>query len=730
MGKKFYIQMFSIHGLIRQDRLEMGRDADTGGQIKYVIELCKELSMKDEVERVDLFTRLISDKTVSQDYSVPVEKVNDKFRIVRIQCGGRKYIRKELLWPFLDEYVDKTVKFIKKEKLVPDIVHGHYADGGYVARELSSFFEIPFLFTGHSLGRNKHAKLLGDGMSENEINRKFRMDTRLKKEEEILSSADMIITSTQQEIDKQYGLYDNKKTPSYKVIPPGIDTKKFYPYYHNMIPEIETKEKQIYAHASVLQELDRFFLKPDKPLILTLCRPEKRKNISGLIKAYGKNLELQAMANLAIFAGLRKSIAEKEDNERDVLTEMLLLMDRFDLYGKMAIPKKHDFELEVPELYRIAAEKKGVFVNAALTEPFGLTLLEAASCGLPIVATDDGGPRDIIHNCGNGIIVDPEDSGMIADALKKIISDGNLWEKYSKNGIENTRKYYTWKAHAEEYVKLLNSNYGMDPSVYLKKDKDGTKPSGTRLSSIKHLFVSDIDGTLIGSDGKNPDILSEIISLNQESLGFAVATGRNADSALSYLKSHKIPSPDIIIASVGTEIYYTDKLKYDRGWHTHISHKWNPDLIREVLSDIPFLKLQSVNDESLFKVSYYLEPGRDHINIIHEHLNRKKCRYTIVYSAEKYLDVIPYRASKGKALRYLSYKWSIPLENILTCGDSGNDEDMLRGDTCAVVVGNYSAELETLRESRKIYFAEKPYSEGIIEGMKHYKFLEKLKENR
>ena len=85
---------------------------------------------------------------------------------------------------------------------------------------------------------------------------------------------------------------------------------------------------------------------------------------------------------------------------------MLLAMDKYDLYGKMAIPKKHDFEYEVPALYRIAAERRGVFVNPALTEPFGLTLLEASATGLPIVATDDGGPNDIVHNCKNGILVD------------------------------------------------------------------------------------------------------------------------------------------------------------------------------------------------------------------------------------------------------------------------------------------------------------------------------------
>ncbi len=145
-----------------------------------------------------------------------------------------------------------------------------------------------------------------------------------------------------------------------------------------------------------------------------------------MIKAYDEDNELQAMANLAIFAGIRKDISQKEDNERDVLTRMLLLMDKYNLYGKMAIPKKHDFEHEVPELYRIAAKKRGVFVNPALTEPFGLTLLESLACGLPIVATHDGGPKDIISNCQSGVLVDPTDTSAIAQAIKEILAHQDL----------------------------------------------------------------------------------------------------------------------------------------------------------------------------------------------------------------------------------------------------------------------------------------------------------------
>jgi sucrose-phosphate synthase len=145
----FYIQLFSIHGLVRGDAPELGRDADTGGQVKYVLELARALAKHPDVEQVDLVTRLIEDQTVSKAYSQKIEPLSDKARIVRIQCGGKKYIRKELLWPHLGEFVDKTLQFIKTDARVPDIFHGHYADGGQVAKELSSIFSRPFVFTGH-----------------------------------------------------------------------------------------------------------------------------------------------------------------------------------------------------------------------------------------------------------------------------------------------------------------------------------------------------------------------------------------------------------------------------------------------------------------------------------------------------------------------------------------------------------------------------------------------------
>lgn len=721
-----YIQLFSVHGLLRAENMELGWDADTGGQIKYVVELAKALSEHEKVGQVELFTRLIADKSVSEDYAQPVEEVNDKLRIVRIQCGGRKYMRKELLWPHLDEYVDKTIKYIKRWKKIPDILHGHYPDAGYIVMQLADIFSVPMVYTGHSLGRSKLNRLLNDGMKEADIQKKLKIGHRIQMEEEILKKADLIVTSTHQEIRQQYGMYDNKDMPRFKVIPPGLDIEKFYPFYHDLLPESEKDELQIYARASVLEELNRFFKHQDRPLILSLCRPDKRKNIAGLIKAYGEDLELQSMANLAIFAGLRKDISNMEDNERDVLTEILLLMDKYDLYGKIAIPKKHDFESEVPELYRIAAEKRGVFVNSALTEPFGISLIEAAACGLPIVAPDDGGPLDIVRNCKCGILVDTTDSGQIAAAMKKIIADNNKWKAFSKSGTLNVREHYTWETHAKtsiaEFEKLINASKTAKMKVAVPSD-----PIGRRLARLNYFLITDIDHTLIGDNNERLQELNEILRKYRDHIGFGVATGRTIESTKAYLSKFNVPTPDVIISSVGTEIYYGKKLHYGRGWDTHISAHWNRDKIVNLLNHHTFLAYQDSDTQRKFKVSYDMRPGKDRLAAIHKRLVHARCRYNLIYSHDLYLDILPYRASKGKAIRYLSYKWEIPLKNFLVCGDSGNDEEMLRGEPSAVVVGNYSPELEPLKGMRKIYFARQHGAGGILEALDYYKFLEKSK---
>ena len=721
-AKKLYIQLYSLHGLIRGHDLELGRDADTGGQTKYVLELANTLSKDPRVEKVELLTRLIKDKTVSEDYSKSIEKINDKLSIIRIRCGGGKYIRKELLWNHLEEFVDKSIKHIKAQGRLPDIIHSHYADAGYVCSELTKFFGIPFIHTGHSLGRDKLRKLLNDGVPVEDIEKRYKITHRIEVEENVLYFADLIITSTRQEIRQQYGGYKNTNNELFKVIPPGVDLEKFYPYNNGQ----QIQEEVIRVKGIIAEKMIKFFVKVNKPLILTLCRPDKRKNISGLITAYGKDKDLQQKANLAIFAGIREDIQTMPDNEREVLTEILLLMDKYNLYGKMAIPKRHETQHEVPELYRIAAETGGVFVNAALTEPFGLTLIEAAATGVPVVATDDGGPRDIIANCRNGILVDVSDPKNIAVALNKILDEEQLWNDFSQNGIENVRKYYTWGAHVKSYLDEVTTLLGKE-----RTKNDTFAQVGKKLLDMEKLIVSDIDHTLLGDDNALIEFVNLINQLHI-GMGFAVATGRTVQSAFTVLNENKVPIPDVIISSVGSEIYYNYKgeLIYSNGWDAHISHLWKREKIYELLKQFDFLHYQENDTQRKFKISYYTEENEENLRKIRETLIKNKLKVNIIFSHGQFLDILPYRASKGKAIRYLSYRWNIPHENILVAGDSGNDEEMLKGELLGVVVANYSSELDSLRGGKRIYFANRNYAGGIIEGINYYEFLNDLKETK
>ncbi len=722
-----YLQLFSIHGLIRGKAPELGRDADTGGQVKYVLELAQTLAQRDDVAQVDLVTRLIRDKTVAEDYARPVEQLSDKARIIRIQCGGYKYRRKELLWPFTEEFIDKTIRFLKSQGRTPDLVHGHYADAGYVAMELAAALDVPFVFTGHSLGRNKKTKLLADGLSEARINKQYHLDTRIQIEEEIIRRADLIVTSTRQEVNKQYGVYNNFSQGHYALLPPGIDLNVFFPYYDLQFDPEMLSEETKQARVTLESELHRFWSHTEKPFILTLCRPDHRKNIAGLLEAYGTDKELQAIANLAVFAGIRHNIITMEENEQEVLTDMLLKMDRYDLYGKLAIPKKHDFATEVPALYRLCAEGRGVFVNPALIEPFGLTLIEASACGLPIVATNDGGPVDIIANCNNGILVDARQPEEIGQAVKSILIDQQRWEDFSKNGINGVREHYCWPSHCDKFMDHLAKILPDLKSLTDSQEKNLAAASprtsfGKRLIGIERLMVTDIDNTLIGDD----DSLHRLLQLLQEqhdNIAWGVSTGRSLEMTLEAMTSYNIPVPDVIICSVGTEIYYGPDLRIDKGWQRHISHQWKPEEIKENLDRLDFLTFQEAEGQRSHKISYYMKEDTALLARIRKVLQEARLRCRVIYSHGQFLDILPYRASKGRAIKYLGYKYEFSPQHIMVAGDSGNDEDMLRGQTCGLVVGNYSEELKKLKGKPRIFFSKHSYAAGIIDGLYHYRFI-------
>lgn len=437
---------------------------------------------------------------------------------------------------------------------------------------------------------------------------------------------------------------------------------------------------------------------------------------------------MQAIANLAVFAGIRKDIEAMPEAEQSVLTEMLLAMDRYDLYGKMAIPKNHDSEFDVPELYRLAASSRGIFVNTAFTELFGLTAIESSAVGLPFVVTSNGGPRDIVENCQSGLIVDVTQPTQLTDAMMKMLTDRRAWDRASTNGINLVRKHYSWKTHCERYRDVIKDL----PAVPRSTVTGGSAP-GRRFASLERILITDIDNTLIG-DEQALERLRAVLADNRDRLGFGVASGRAPALVYDILDQHGIADLDVVIASVGSEIYYGPKREPDQGWASQLQSKWRPEAIRATLDQIPDLVLQSgEHTQRQFKISYLIDPrAAEHlIPTIKDRLASRKISCSLIHSHGTFVDILPHRASKGKAIHYLADKWNIPLNYIATAGDSGNDRDMLTGKTAGIVVGNHSEELSPLRNAKNtgLYFADGHFADGILEGLQHYGFIERWPEN-
>ena len=701
-----HIALLSLHGLIRGDNPELGKDEDTGGQIKYVLELARALSEDSRIARVDLITRQIVDKRVSADYAQLEEQIAEKAYIVRIPFGPKRYLSKTKLWPYMEIFVDQCLRHFQSNRSVPDIIHAHYADAGYGGAQLARLLGTPLIFTGHSLGRVKKQRLIQSGLSPKKIESTYNIARRIEAEEFALDICSLICTSTQQEVHEQYELYQNYIPERMEVIPPGVDLSSFRP------PAKTDK-------TTVLEEaINGFLHEPAKPMIVAMARPDERKNLERLVVAYGESKQLQRCANLVLIMGSREDIRQMPAGQKSVLTNVLKLIDVYDLYGKVAYPKKHEAD-EVPALYRMITKLRGVFINPAITEPFGLTLLEAAASGAPIIATNDGGPRDIIANCQNGMLVDPLDTKAIEKALLHALIEPEQWDTWSKAGIENVHSHYSWQRHTEHYLRNIENlmkRFDTEPIATIQKKT-------RRLPKIDRLIVTDIDNTLTGDDKAMQDFL-ELINNASETVGFGIATGRSYEDVIQLISDYDIPKPQVLITSTGTEIYYGKNFTMDTSWRKHIDFRWEPERIREIMSSIKGIFLQEDHEQTNYKVSYKIDfTVAPKLSKIRKLLRENKIRAKVVLSLNMFLDFIPTRAGSGISVRHIAYKWGFPLENILVAGDSGNDEGMLVGNTLGVVVGNYSIELEKLRKYPRVYFAKAHHAAGIIEGIEYYDFL-------
>ncbi len=698
----------NLHGLIRAQDLELGRDSDTGGQTLYVLELVKGLAARPEVEKVQLITRLIIDRRISSDYSNPFEKISNCAEIIRLPFGPKRYIRKELLWPFLDDLADQIVQRLQHEKQLPDWIHAHYADAGYVGALVSRRLGIPLVFTGHSLGREKQRRLLAGGVDHDQIEQSYSISKRIDAEELALAHSNLVITSTRQESEQQYSRYGRFNSKHVEIIPPGVDSNRFHPINSNL--------ENLEVDALVAPFLRDKNLSP----LLAISRAVRRKNIPALIEAFGRSPVLQQRHNLVLILGCREDSRNLEKQQKDVFQQIFELVDKYNLYGKVAYPKQHRRD-QIPAIYRWASNKKGLFVNPALTEPFGLTLLEAAACGLPMVATDDGGPRDILSRCENGVLVDVTDLESLQDALENAGSNHLQWKKWSNNGIEAISRHFSWDAHICNYIALMQKRLKSFKPLYWKR---GIQKDKSRIG--QKLLVLDLDSSLEHSQPQG--LLNLRKSLKEASPGLenrlGVLTGRSIKAARYRYSELHLPSPSVWICRAGTEIYYGEDNQPDYFWQDSITDGWDRKGVEKSLVDLKdYLVLQEPEQQGPFKISYLLkEPEQAILPLVRKRLRKSGFAAIPQLRCHWYLDVVPLRASRSEAIRFLILRWNLSLEEVLIVASQQGDAELIRGLISTVVPVEHDPCLEGLRSQERVFFSS-AVQDGVIDGLKHYKFF-------
>ncbi|KAK6118364.1 hypothetical protein DH2020_047935 [Rehmannia glutinosa] len=683
--KKLYIVLISLHGLIRGENMELGRDSDTGGQVKYVVELARALGSMPGVYRVDLLTRQVMAPDVDWTYGEPTEMLNPLTEnhmneigesggayIIRIPFGPKdKYLSKEVLWPHIPEFVDGALGHIRQmskvlgkqigsdQPLWPIAIHGHYADAGHSAALLSGVLNVPMIFTGHSLGRDKLEQLLKQGrQSREEINSTYKIMRRIEAEEMTLDVSEVIITSTKQEIEEQWRLYDGfdpvierklrarirrnvscygRFMPRMVVIPPGMEFRNVVAQDGDIDGEVEGNEDSSgTTDPPIWSEIMRFFSNPRKPMILALARPDPKKNLITLVKAFGECRQLRDLANLTLIMGNRDAIDDMSSTNSSVLLSILKLIDKYDLYGQVAYPKHHK-QCDVPDIYRLAAKTK------------------AAARGLPIVATKNGGPVDIHRVLDNGVLVDPHDQQSIAEALLKLVADKHLWARCRDHGLKNIH-LFSWPEHCRTYLARVTSCKQRHPKWQRSDDTHTGSESdspGSSLRDIQDLSLKmSLDcertegiGTLVLNDGKKQvnsaplklaanesmekpencrfpalrmrkfifviavdcDSLADIFDISKiiieavrtekdsQSIGFILSSSWSMSEINSLLEKAGLKSSyfDAFICNSGSEIYYpspsseqnSSESQYvvDSDYHSHIDYRWGGESLRNTL---------------------------------------------------------------------------------------------------------------------------------------------------
>ncbi|MGD8743115.1 MAG: sucrose synthase [Granulosicoccaceae bacterium] len=486
------IAILSPHGFFGQSNV-LGMP-DTGGQVVYILDQVRALEreMRDRLysqgididPQIVVITRLIPDaEGTTCDQRIEHIMGTEHARILRVPFRGsddevvNHWISRFEIWPYLERFSHEAEKELLAELPGrPDLIIGNYSDGNLVASLLSQRLHVTQCNIAHALEKTKY---LHSDLYWQENEDQYHFSCQFTADLIAMNSADFIITSTYQEIagnDESIGQYESYTSysmpglyrvvngidlfdPKFNIVSPGADPDVYFSYAEKdrrLSYLQEEIEQLIYGSAD---EVSRGCLKEhDKPLIFTMARLDHIKNIAGMVEWYANSEELRESANLLVIAGHTDSDRSQDQEEQAQIGRMHELFETYGLDEQVRWLGVHLDKNLAGELYRYIAEHRGVFVQPALFEAFGLTVIEAMTSGLPTFATRYGGPLEIIEDGISGFHIDPNHGDLaaqrITDFFKRCQSDPAYWDKLSNGALQRVASRYTWSLYAERMMTL------------------------------------------------------------------------------------------------------------------------------------------------------------------------------------------------------------------------------------------------------------------------------------
>lgn len=486
------IAIISPHGFFAQKNV-LGLP-DTGGQVVYILDQVKYLekilikNLKDfgiEIKpKIIILTRLIPDSP-GTTCNKSIEKINDTENTYIIRIPFRddsgsiinEWVSRFKLWKYLDNFAYEAKDVLLKEfQGTPDLIIGNYSDGNLVASILSKETGVTQCNIAHALEKSKY---LFSDLYWKDMDNDYHFSIQFTADLISMNMASFIVTSTYQEIAGtmdargQYesyllysmpGLYHvingiNLFHPKFNVIPPGVAEDVYFPFYKKDSRDSK-KTKRLESVLFDIQDDDIYGILDDKTKtpVFAMSRLDKIKNISGLVKAFGNNKKLTEISNLIIIAGKIDLNQSNDEEERNEIRKIYEYIDKYNLKGNIRWIGKMMDKADAGEIYRIIADRKGIFIQPALFEAFGLTVLESMASGLPVFATKFGGPSEIIQDSSSGFLINPtiidEMSEKIAGFIKNSKNDPAIWTRISENGIKRLERAYNWRLYSKNILKL------------------------------------------------------------------------------------------------------------------------------------------------------------------------------------------------------------------------------------------------------------------------------------